>query len=192
MFRYVPDGHSMHASDPLRALNVPVPHAVQSPPSGPVYPALHTHPPADAVAEREADRLPAGHATHAVPASTFRYVPAVQSEHGADPFMSLYVPAPHAAHEPPSGPMYPALHKHPCTDVVLGRELEAAGHAKHDVPAITLRYVPSSQARHGVEPLTALKNPSLHALHADPSAPSNPLLHRQSVMVSLISAEDEL
>ena len=37
------------------------------------------------------------------------YLPLEHSEHGAEPFTSLYVPAMHAAHAVPSGPVYPLL-----------------------------------------------------------------------------------
>ena len=37
------------------------------------------------------------------------YAPAPQSVHTADPFVTLYFPATHAVHAPPSGPEYPAL-----------------------------------------------------------------------------------
>jgi hypothetical protein len=39
-----------------------------------------------------------------------RYLPAPQSVHEAEPRASLYFPAAHAEHSPPSSPVYPTLH----------------------------------------------------------------------------------
>jgi hypothetical protein len=44
-----------------------------------------------------------------------KYVPAPQSVHATLPVTVLYFPAAHAAHVPPSGPVYPVLHRQSCT-----------------------------------------------------------------------------
>ena len=57
----------------------------------------------------------AGHAKQFVTAEAPaepEYVPAAQLVHPALPPVSLYVPAPHGKHGPPSGPECPALHVH--------------------------------------------------------------------------------
>eukprot|EP00961_Rhodomonas_salina_P252429 3411955-Rhodomonas_salina.2 len=48
------------------------------------------------------------------------YVPATHKVHAYDPDAGLYVPSSHAVHGPPSGPEYPALHRHSATDVRPG------------------------------------------------------------------------
>ena len=41
VMEYIPAGQPVHDALPLAFLNVPATHAVQAPPSGPVYPVLH-------------------------------------------------------------------------------------------------------------------------------------------------------
>lgn len=41
VIEYVPAGQPVHETLPLSLLNLPATHAVQAPPSGPVYPMLH-------------------------------------------------------------------------------------------------------------------------------------------------------
>jgi hypothetical protein len=41
VMEYVPAGQPVHNALPLSLLNLPATHAVQAPPSGPVYPMLH-------------------------------------------------------------------------------------------------------------------------------------------------------
>jgi hypothetical protein len=56
--------------------------------------------------------FPAAHAEQVVAADTvgsLEYVPAPQSEQVAFPFNDLYLPPTHAAHQPPFGPVHPAL-----------------------------------------------------------------------------------
>eukprot|EP00961_Rhodomonas_salina_P167012 2250532-Rhodomonas_salina.1 len=77
-------------------------------PSGPAYPALQVH----AVIKAwptESVLLLLGHVKHADPAVTFRYVPASQGSHGAEPLPGLYSPGEHSKHFVPSGPVYPML-----------------------------------------------------------------------------------
>ena len=85
---------------------MPAPHATQSPPSGPVYPALHV--------QSDAAALPAGelesvgqtvHTLFDVAASVVEYVPAPQSVQLPDPVSALWVPATHAEQALPSGPV---------------------------------------------------------------------------------------
>ena len=52
-----------------------------------------------------------------------------QLEHSALPAVSLYLPATHAVHSPPSGPVYPALHLQSVNVSLPAVELEFAGHA---------------------------------------------------------------
>ena len=114
-----------HGRDPVTDLYVPAGHAEHSPPSSTMYPALHPvlHPALPAVSLY----LPAGHAVHSPPSgpvypamhsqSVTLSLPAAdvasddgQAKHSALPAVSLYLPAGHAVHSPPSGPVYPASH----------------------------------------------------------------------------------
>eukprot|EP00961_Rhodomonas_salina_P218340 2950370-Rhodomonas_salina.1 len=60
--------------------------------------------------------------------------------HSVEPLITLKLPASHAAHCPPSGPVYPALHRQSVTTPLPVSELDRfpAGHAMHTVPALTL------------------------------------------------------
>jgi hypothetical protein len=108
---YLPCEHSVHAAEPFVSLKPPASHAVQATPSGPVYPLLHV--------QFTSTLLPAPEyvcagqllnvASEIAPVSV-EYLPAEHREHGVDPFELLYVPAIHAAHSMPSGPVYPSLH----------------------------------------------------------------------------------
>ena len=50
------------------------------------------------------------HASAVDAPTVVEYVPPGQSTHDADPGLAVYLPAPHVAHGPPSGPEYPAMH----------------------------------------------------------------------------------
>ncbi len=78
----------MHSALPLTSLYLPGAQASQSPPSGPLYPALQTQ---LASASLEAAKCECGG----------------KLAHAASPTAPLYVPASHAAHGPPSSPLYP-------------------------------------------------------------------------------------
>ncbi len=104
---YFPASQSVHASDPVEVLYFPATHAVHVPPSGPVDPALQVQAVLPA-GELEFD----GQALHvelAEAPSGVEYFPASQSMHASDPVEALYLPATHAVHVPPSGPVDPAL-----------------------------------------------------------------------------------
>jgi len=128
------DGQAMHPALPAASLYVPATHAVHSPPSGPVYPALHLQ----AV-------------TLSFPAADVESDDG-QAKHSALPAVSLYVPATHAVHSPPSGPVYPALHLQSVTLSLPAGELEYLT----DEAAVKLLYLPAAQSRHAADPLIAL------------------------------------
>ena len=65
---------------------------------------------------------------------------------GAVPFVSLYFPATHATHGPPSGPVYPMLHGH---RLVPATESEFGGHATHADAFRQFLYFAASHATHG-------------------------------------------
>ena len=122
---------------------------------------------------KEFDRFPEGHATHTVPALSFKYVPAPHPEHSDDPFAPLNVPGKQAMQRPPFGPLYPARQRQASASELPFSELDKFpdGHATHVVPALTLRYVPLSHNLQADEPLLALNCPGKHATHSPPSRP---------------------
>ena len=71
---YVSAGHVAHALLPVTSLYIPVAHATQAVPSGPVYPVLHVQllSSADCTA---AVNVFAGHAAHACGPNQSLYVP---------------------------------------------------------------------------------------------------------------------
>ena len=124
---YLPLPQSVQVSEPVPILCFPATHAVQVPPSGPVWPLLHRQ--SDNVllaagdaefaghvshTEPPAEYLPASHGTHVerdVAALADEYVPAPQLVHSPSPCLSLYVPGLQLAHVPPTC-VKPALHVH--------------------------------------------------------------------------------
>ena len=86
----------------------------------------------------------------------------------------MNVPAPHAAHGPPSGPVYPALHIQSIPASLPTALMEFAG-----------------QFTHAALPVSTLNFPATHAVHAPPSAPVKPAAHLQFVKASLPGGESE-
>jgi hypothetical protein len=107
------------------------------------------------------------------------YVPAPQSVHVALPVLVLYFPATQAAHEPPSGPVNPALQVQ-AARVVLGLgELELLGHATQVASTVACEldeYFPAPQSVHAALPLVVLYFPATQAVHGPPFGPVNPAL----------------
>jgi hypothetical protein len=77
----------------------------------------------------------AGHLTHDATdtaAVVVLYKSTPQNVQARAPAVSLYLPAPHAVHVPPSGPVYPALHRHqlvatPAGDTAFARQASQTG-----------------------------------------------------------------
>ena len=107
---YVPCEHNEHTDEPLTVLYVPATHALHSCPSGPVYPRLQVQsvilllPSPEYVCPGQLV-----HVTFEISASSVEYFPREHSKHTDEPLTSLYVPATHALHSCPSGPVYPLL-----------------------------------------------------------------------------------
>lgn len=122
----------------------------------------------------------AEHATHVpatVAATVDEYVPDEQSEHKADPGMSLYFPATHPEHSAPSAPVYPTSQVH---EILDDNEYELAGQVTHAAAAVAPtvdEYVPDEQSEHTADPVTSLYFPATHAEHSAPSVPVYPALH---------------
>jgi hypothetical protein len=71
------------------------------------------------------------------------YVPTPQLLQAAVPLASLYVPAEHGEHDPPSGPVYPALQVQSTTASLAPGELELPGQARQLVAAVEAEYFPA-------------------------------------------------
>ena len=88
-----------------------------------------------------------------------------QLTHPLLPDVSLYEPAAHGEHTPPSVPVYPTLHRHAPADVDPSEAVFAfAPHPLHAADPVELLYVPV-----------------VHALHTAPFLPTNPAGHVHSV-----------
>ena len=106
--------------------------------------------------------------------------------------VALYVPAEHAAHTPPSGPEYPALHVQFATlTLLLYGEYEFIGHDVHpEAPAF--EYVPAVQSWHGSEPFAALYLPASQDVQFPPSGPVKPARQVQFVRIAAAGGDSEL
>jgi len=107
------------------------------------------------------------------------YVPAKQSVHAALPVLILNLPATQIAHEPPSGPVNPALQVQAATAELATDELELVGqvmHVEEIVAPVLVEYVPAPQSVHTALPLVVLYFPATQPVHVPPSGPVNPAL----------------
>jgi len=66
------------------------------------------------------------HVEFAEAPTAVEYVPVPQSLQAADPVNALYLPAAHAVHVPPSGPVDPALQVHAVKEVLPAGALEVS------------------------------------------------------------------
>ena len=116
---YVPAAQLVHAKLPMTVLYFPAAHTLHAPPSDPVKPILQSQL-LDLTTDCELLGQLLQVATAVAPVAA-EYVLALQSVQPALPEFALYLPAPHAAHAPPSGPEKPATHTQsvgaslPCT-----------------------------------------------------------------------------
>ncbi len=86
----------------------------------------------------------------------------------------MYVPAAHAIHVPPSGPVKPALHVQEVAAEVWAGALELAGHATQYVPSVAPTVTENltvGQAVHVSFPISNLKVPAGHSMHGPSSGP---------------------
>jgi hypothetical protein len=150
---YVSAGHGTHGALLLLSLYLPSAQLVHGPPAAPSNPVLHVQF-ATAVAAMCGSKLPGGHVVQF-----------------AVPFVSLYLPATHATHGPPSGPLYPTLH---------GQRLE---------PATEFEFV--GHARQADDPDELLNILAAHATQAPPFGPVNPALHVHAATAALALGEFE-
>ena len=97
-----------------------------------------------------------------------------QSMHWDAPVKSLYFPAMHGVHVPPSGPECPALHLQAANAVLCSSELALSGHGRHvetDVAPTVAEYSPAKQLLHAPAPGEFLYCPATHAVHVCPLEP---------------------
>jgi hypothetical protein len=91
-----------------------------------------------------------------------------QAVHAAVPVDALYLPASHAVHGPPFGPVAPALQVQFVKAALPAGELEFDGQALHvefaEAPT-AVEYVPAPQSVHSAAPVKALYLPGMHAAH---------------------------
>jgi hypothetical protein len=122
------------------------------------------------------------------------YVPAPQSVHAADPVVTLYFPATHAAHGPPSGPVDPALQVQFAKAPLPGGEFEFDGQTLHvelaEAP-IAVEYVPATQSEQVAVPVDSLYCPDTQAEQVPPSGPENPASQVQFFKPELPAGEFE-
>ena len=143
---YLPREHIVHAAEPFTSLKPPTSHASHSAPSGPVYPLLQVQLVSCLLPTRE--NVCAGQSLHVdseIWAVSAEYVPLEHSEHGAEPFTSLYVPATQAAHCIPSGPVYPLLQVQLVSIELPSGEYVCVGHSLHvasEIAASNVLYLP--------------------------------------------------
>jgi hypothetical protein len=130
---YFPAPQFVHTAFPEPVLYLPTTQFTQSPPSGPVEPALHLQ---SAFAplpssEYEFD----GQSPHVfdVAPTVVEYFPASQFVHTAFPVSVLYLPAAQFAQLPPFGPVEPALQMQFCKTVLPAGEFEFPGQDWHAV-----------------------------------------------------------
>jgi len=106
--------------------------------------------------------------------------------------MFLNVPAAHAAHCPPSAPVYPMSHvQEVCASDPAG-EYECDRHTEQMLSLEALdvvEYLPAPQSVHAALPVAALNLPAAHAAHGPPSDPVQPSRHTQLVRATLPPTE---
>ena len=90
---------------------------------------------------------PAGHAVHE-DAPLREYVLTRHTLHAAGPDTFLNVPAAHATHGPPFGPVYPGLHKQSPMFVLPNNEFAFAAQLVHAALPFVGLYVPDGHIAH--------------------------------------------
>ena len=95
------------------------------------------------------------------------------------PSSSLYVPATHCVHSPPSDPDEPALQTQSVFSSLAAGPLELDGHPWHTlVVALTsVENLPAMQLVQSAFPDAILYFPATHPVHGPPSDPDEPAGH---------------
>jgi hypothetical protein len=99
------------------------------------------------------------------------YLPLIHNVQGWAPCVSLYLPATHISHVPPSGPVYPATHRQLVSRLLPLREIEWSGHDMHALSELApsvIEYLPATHSVHVVSveaPAVAENLPAPHFMH---------------------------
>jgi len=183
-------GQTVQSALPTCVLKVPATQARHEPPSGPVYPLLHTHTALDTA--DCAFALQFEHVESDVAPVTLENVFAEQFRHTDVPVITLYFPGTHSAHGPPFGPLAPALQMHAVSTELLATELELSGQLRHLsellAPSVP-EYVPTKQFVQAAVPFVILYLPTAHNVHTPPSGPVAPALQTHAVITVLPGPE---
>jgi hypothetical protein len=159
------------------------------------YPALHLQSVDSVLPCTEVEKgVHAMHVLAVVAAGVPEYVALPQFVHAAVPGAILYCPGRQAAHVPPFGPVYPALHMHAVCKLLAGDEAENDGQARHvaiDVAATAPEYVFAPQSVHVPTPDTGLYFPTTHKVQSDGPVPDDPALQVHNAKVPLPDGELE-
>ncbi len=141
--------------------------------------------------------MPAGHALHVALAddpTAVEDVPDTHSVHTAAPVNVLYLPASHAVHVLPPGPVDPALQMQLVEAELAADDQAFNGQALHvalaDAPTVT-EYVPAAHEVHTAAPVNVLYLPAAHDVHVVPSGPLDPASQVQLVTAELPAGELE-
>ncbi len=117
------------------------------------------------------------------------YVPDPQSVHAAEPVATLYFPATHAMHAPPSGPVKPTLQVQlAAVEQPVHDAPELAVQARHAAAAVApavAEYFAAAQSVHAAEPVATLYFPATHAAHGPPLGPVYPALQSATIQAAL-------
>jgi hypothetical protein len=111
------------------------------------------------------------------------------------PVAILYLPATHAVHAPPFGPVNPTLQVQAVRATLEIGELELVGHPIQVVATVApavVEYVPAAQSVQTALPVVVLYLPAAHCEHTPPLGPVNPALQVQAVRATLEIGELEL
>ncbi len=156
------NGQLVHGPEPVVLFHFATSHAVQTPPSGPVYPTLQVQLASVLQPLHEAPEL-AGHARQVVATmapAVVENVAAAQVVHATSPVVVLYVPAAQAVHTPPFGPVYPTLQVQLASaSQPLHEAPELSGHARQVVATVApavVENVPAAQMVHATVPVVVL------------------------------------
>eukprot|EP00961_Rhodomonas_salina_P225425 3047829-Rhodomonas_salina.1 len=155
-------GQAVHPTEPFVGLYVAAAQAVHGPPLLPLNPGSQMQPLFVLPASEKLFPGQLWHSDSPVKPSSSLYVPAAQLEQAPLPSTFLKVPAGHAAHGAPSGPVKPRLQVQLSTDQLMIGEIWLDGQSCR---------TPSMQ-----------KTSTGHGRHAVPGGPWYPLVHEHAVM----------
>jgi len=118
-------------------------------------------------------------------------LPITHNVHSLSPDSTLYLPATHLTHGPPSRPDDPALHIQSVCLLLVLFEFESIGQLIHtlEAAATSPEYLPVAHTEHNASPVVVLYLPAAHETHVPPSIPVYPALHIQ-LRWSLLPAGD--